>query len=66
MAEYTVSFPDLELDKISENDPEQDVRLFLTAVENKINFWMGHEPENDDERGSDLFREKALFSYLLR
>ena len=66
MADNTVSFPDLALDKFSGNDPEQDVRSFLTTVENKINFSMGHEPDNDDERARYLFRKKALFSSLLR
>ena len=27
---------------------------------------MGHEPDNNDERGRYLFRKKALFSSLLR
>ena len=66
MADNTVSFPDLALDKFSGNDPEQDVRSFLTTVENKINFSMGHEPDNDDDRARYLFRKKALFSSLLR
>ena len=66
MADNTVSFPDLALDKFSGNDPEQNVRSFLTTVENKINFSMGHEPDNDDERARYLFRKKALFSSLLR
>ena len=66
MADNTVSFPELALDKFSGNDPEQDVRSFLTTVENKINFSMGHEPDTDDERARYLFRKKALFSSLLR
>ena len=66
MADNTVSFPDLALDKFSGSDPEQDVKSFLTTVENKINFSMGHEPEDDDERRRYLFRKKALFSSLLR
>ena len=66
MANNTVSFPDLALDKFSGNDPEQDSRSLLTTVENKINFSMGHEPDNDDERARYLFRKKALFSSLLR
>ena len=39
---------------------------FFTTVENKLNFSMGHEPDNDDERARYLFREKALFLSLLR
>ena len=66
MANNTVSFPDIALDKFSGNDPEQDVRSFLTTVENEINFSMGHEPENDGERERYLFRKNALFSTLLR
>ena len=66
MANKTVSFPDHALDKFSGNDPEKDVGSFLTTVENKTNFSIGHEPEHDDERGRYLFRKKVLFSSILR
>ena len=66
MAENTVSFPDLALDKFSGNDPDQDAKSFLPTVENKINFSLGSRPADNAERARYLFRKKALFSSLLR
>ena len=66
MAENTVSFPDLALDKFSGNDPDQDAKSFLLRVENKINFSLGSRPTNVAERARYLFRKKTLFSLLLR
>ena len=66
MAENTVSFPDLALDKFSGNDPDQDAKSFLLTVENKINFSLGSRPTDIAERARYLFRKKALFSSLLR
>ena len=66
MAENTVSFPDLALDKFSGNDPDQDAKSFLLTVENKINFSLGSRPADNAERARYLFRKKALFSSLLR
>lgn len=66
MAENTVSFPDLALDKFSGNDPDQDAKSFLLTVENKINFSLGSRPTDAAERARYLFRKKALFSSLLR
>ena len=66
MAENTVSFSDLALDKFSGNDPDQDAKSFLLTVENKINFSLGSRPADNAERARYLFRKKALFSSLLR
>ena len=66
MAENTVSFPDLALDKFSGNDPDQDAKSFLLTVENKINLSLGWRPTDIAERARYLFRKKALFSSVLR
>ena len=66
MAENTVSFPDLALDKFSGNEPDQDAKSFLLTVENEINFSLGSRPTDITERARYLFRKKALFSSLLR
>ena len=66
MAENTVSFPDLALDKFSGNDPDQDAKSFPFTVENRINFSLGSRPTEIAERTRYLFRKKALFSSLLR
>ena len=64
MAENAVSVPDLALDEIPGNDPDQDVKSFLLTVENKIDFSLG-SPPNDTETARHLFGKKALFSSLL-
>ena len=66
MAENTVSFPDLDLDKFLGKDPDQDAKSFLLTVDNKINFSFGTGPTDNAERARYLFRKKALFSSLLR
>ena len=66
MAENTVSFPDLALDKFSGNDPDQDAKSILLTVENKINLSLGSRPTDIAERARYLYRKKALFSSLLR
>ena len=66
MAENTVSFPDLALDKFSGNDPDQDAKSFLLIIENKIYFSLGSRPTDAPERTRYLFRKKAIFSLLLR
>ena len=66
MAENTVSFPDLALEKISGNDLDQDAKSFLLTVENKINFSLGSRPTDNAEKTRYLFRKKALFPALLR
>ena len=66
MAENTVSFPDLALDQLSGNDPDQDAKSFLHTIQNKINFSFGSRPTDFAERTRYLFRKKALFSSLLR
>ena len=66
MADNTVSFPDLALDKFSGNDPDQYAKSLLLTVENKTNFSLGSTPTDIAERARYLFRKKALFSSLLR
>ena len=61
MAENTVSFPYLALDKFSGNDPDQNAKSFLPTLENKINFSLGSRPVDNAERGRYLFRKKAPF-----
>ena len=66
MAENTVSFPDLALDKFSGNDPDLDAKSFLLTVENNINFSLGSRSTDIAKRARYLFKKKALFSSLLR
>ena len=66
MAENTVSFPDLALDKFSGNGPDQDAKSFLLTVENKINFSLGSRPTDISARKRCSFRTKARFSSLVR
>ena len=66
MAENTVSFPDLALDKFPGNNPDQDAKSFLLTVENKINFSLGSRPTKIAETARYLFRKKPLLSSLLR
>ena len=61
MAENTVSFPDLALDKFSGNDPDQDAKSFLLTVENKINFSLGSRPTEIAGGARYLFRKKHYF-----
>ena len=66
MAENTLSFPDLALDKFLGEDLDQDARSFLVTVENKINISLGSRPTDVAERARCLFRKEALLSSLLR
>ena len=66
MEENTVSFPDLALDKLLGNDPDQDAKSLLLTVKNKINFSLRSQPTDYAERGRYLFRKNAVFSSLLR
>ena len=66
MAENTVSFPDLALDKFTSNDPDQNAKSFLLTVENKINFSLGSPLTDIAEKRRYLFRKKALLSSILR
>ena len=65
MAENTVSYPDLAVDKFMANDPDQDAKSFLLTVEDKIDFSLGSRPTDNAERAHYLFRKKALFSSYL-
>ena len=64
MAENTVSFPDLALDKFSGNDPDLDAKSFQLTVENKINFSLGSRPTDVAERAGHLFRKKSFFLHF--
>ena len=66
MAENTVSFRDLALDKFSGKVPDQDAKSLLQTVDNKISFSLGSLPTDVTEKARYLFRKKALFSSLLR
>ena len=65
MAENTVSFPNLALDKFLGSDPDQDAKSFLLTVEIQINFSLGSRSTDNTEIERYLFRKKALFSSLL-
>ena len=67
MANAHLAYPDLEVDKFSGTDPDQDAEAFIRLIECKINFALGTEPEVADlEHVIYIFRKKALFSSLLR
>ena len=67
MANAHLAYPDLALDKFSGKDPDQDAEAFMRLIECKITFALRTEPEAAaDEHVIYLFREKALFSSLLR
>ena len=68
MAENTVSFPDLALDKFSGNDPDQDSKKLLLTIENKINSSLGSRPTDNAKRTRYclLVQKKALFSSHFR
>ena len=66
MAENTVSFPDLALEKVLGNDPDQDARSFLQTFENKIKFSLGSRLTAVAEKARYLFTKKAIFSSLLQ
>ena len=65
MAENTVSFPEIALDKFSCKDPDQNAKSSLLTVKNKINISLGSRPNDVAKRAGYLFRKKALFSSLL-
>ena len=58
--------PDLAIDIISGTDPEQDAESFIQLIERKINFALGDAPANSGDLANYTFRNKALFSSLLR
>ena len=61
MAENTVSFPDLALEKFLGNDPDQDAKSFLLTLEKKINFLLGSRPVDITERARYLLREEKPY-----
>ena len=56
MAENTVSFSDLALEKFLCNDPDEDAKSLLSRIQNKINFSLGPQPTDVAERGRYLIR----------
>ena len=67
MANAHLAYPDLELEKFSGTDPDQDAEAFIRLIECKNNFALGTEPDEvDDAHVIYLFRKKALFSSLLK
>ena len=67
MANAHLAYPDLALDKFSGTDPDQGAEAFIRLIECKIIFGLGTEPDAAaDEHVSYIFRNKALFSSLLR
>ena len=66
MANTHIAYPDLDLDKFSGTDPDQDAESFVQLMERKINFALGDAPADLDDLISYTFRKKAVFSSLLR
>ena len=58
--------PDLNVEKFSGTDPDQDAEPFIQLIERKINFALGDAPGDAGELANYSFRRKALFSSLLR
>ena len=67
MVNTHLAYLDLALDKFSGTDPDHDAETFIRLIDCKNNFALGTEPdEADAEHVIYLFRQKALFSPLLR
>ena len=67
MVNTHLAYPNLAPHKLSGTDPHQDAEAFIRVIECKINFAFGTEPDAADaEHVIYLFREKTLFSSLLR
>ena len=66
MANTHLAYPDLAIDIFSGTDPDQDAESFIQLIERKVNFALGDAPGDAAEMANSTFREKALFSSLLR
>ena len=66
MANTHLAYLDLAIDKFSGTDPDQDAQSFIQLIERKINFALGDAPADAGELVNYTFRNKALFSSLLR
>ena len=66
MANTHLAYLDLAIDKFSGTDPDQDAESFIQLIERKINFALGDARADAGELVNYTFREKALFSSLLR
>ena len=66
MAITHLAYPDLAINNFSGTDPDQDAESFIQLVEQKINFALGDAPADTGELVNYTFRNKALFSSLLR
>ena len=66
MANTHLAYPDLAIDKFSGTDPDQDAESFIQLIERKNNFALGDAPGDAGELANYTFREKSLFSSLLR
>ena len=64
MAENSASFPDLALDKLLGNDPDQDAKPFQLTVENKIMFSPESRQIDNAKRPRYLFRKKLYFLHF--
>ena len=62
MANTHLAYPDLDIDKFSGTDRNQDAESFIQIIQRKINF----APGDAGELVYYTFRKKALFSSLLR
>ena len=49
MANTHLVYPDLDLDKFSGTDPDQNAESFVQLIEGKINFALGDAPADPDD-----------------
>ena len=66
MANTHLTYPDLALVNLSGTDPQPDSESLVQLAERKNNFALGDAPADTDELVNYTFRNKALFSTLLR
>ena len=62
MANFHLAYPDLAVDKFS----DQDVNFFVQLLERKVNFALGDALAHPDVLASYTFHKKVLFSSLLQ
>ena len=65
MANTHLAYPDLDIDKLSGTDPDQDAESFIQLIARKINFAPGDARGGAGELANYTFRKEALFSSLL-
>ena len=66
MTDTHLPYRDLAIDNFSGTDPNQDAEPFIQLIEWKMSFALRDAPGDAGELANYTFRNKALFSYLLR